>query len=89
MSACLLNIDDKPVILSVTNDITHREQMLTDHKRFLTAIEQLAESIVITDIQGRIEYVNPAFEKITGYSSEEAFNQNPRLLKSGEHDQFF
>ena len=89
MSACLLNIDDKPVILSVTNDITHREQMLTDHKRFLTAIEQLAESIVITDIQGRIEYVNPAFEKITGYSAEKALNQNPRILKSGEHDRSF
>jgi PAS domain S-box-containing protein len=50
------------------------------------AVEQAAEAIVITDVKGTILYVNPAFEKITGYSPQEALGQNPRFLKSGKHD---
>jgi len=48
------------------------------------AIEQNPASVVITDTHGNIEYVNPAFEEISGYTSEEALNRNPRLLQSGE-----
>ncbi|OPX35313.1 hypothetical protein B1H10_01515, partial [candidate division KSB1 bacterium 4484_188] len=48
-------------------------------------IEQAAEAVVITDIEGNIEYVNPAFEKITGYSFNEAHGKNPRILQSSEH----
>ncbi len=51
--------------------------------KFLHAVEQSASSIVITDINGDIEYVNPAFEKITHYSKEEVIGKNPRILKSG------
>ncbi len=51
----------------------------------LTAVEQAADSIVITDIDGKIQYVNPAFSAMTGYSREEAIGQNPRILKSGSH----
>ncbi len=47
------------------------------------AVEQSSSSIVITDINGNIEYVNPAFSKLTGYSLEEALGQNPRILKTG------
>jgi PAS domain S-box-containing protein len=47
-----------------------------------TAIEQIGEAIVITDISGTIQYVNPAFSKITGYGAEEAIGQHTRLLKS-------
>ncbi len=54
-----------------------------------TAIEQAAESVVITDRAGMILYVNPAFEKTTGYSRREAIGQNPRILKSGRHDGAF
>lgn len=49
------------------------------------AVEQTADSLVITDIDGRIVYVNPAFETITGYSQAEALGQTPALLKSGQH----
>ena len=52
-------------------------------KKVLKAIEQSHASIVITDDRGNIEYVNPAFSKLTGYSFEEAIGQNPRILKSG------
>ncbi|GAA6744469.1 putative bifunctional diguanylate cyclase/phosphodiesterase [Thermus antranikianii] len=52
-------------------------------------LEQLAESVLITDASGRILYVNQAFEHLTGYSREEVLGQNPRFLKSGAHSQEF
>lgn len=48
------------------------------------AVEQSPAAVVITDPQGNIEYVNPKFEQITGYSSEEVRGKNPRILKSGD-----
>ena len=53
------------------------------------AMEQAAERVVITDRQGTILYVNPAFERVTGYAGTEAIGRTPRILKSGQHDQRF
>lgn len=53
------------------------------------AIEQSPSSIIITDINGTIEYVNPKFTQITGYKFEEALGQNPRIQKSGTHDKSY
>jgi PAS domain S-box-containing protein len=53
------------------------------------AIEQAADLVVITDTRGTIEYVNPAFEKLTGYARAEAVGQTPRILKSGEQSADF
>ncbi len=53
------------------------------------ALDSAANAIVITDRDGRITWVNPAFARLTGYSLEEAVGQNPRLLKSGEQDPDF
>ena len=50
------------------------------------AVEQAAESIIITNVEGTIQYVNPAFSRMTGYSTAEALGKNPRLLKSGLQD---
>ncbi|MFC1537368.1 PAS domain S-box protein [Gemmatimonadota bacterium] len=59
-------------------------QESTDELRILTrAIEQSPATVVITDTEGNITYVNPKFEEITGYSAEEALGNNPRVLKSG------
>ncbi|HLI82798.1 MAG TPA: PAS domain S-box protein [Bryobacteraceae bacterium] len=55
----------------------------------VTAIEQAAEEIFITDADGIIQYCNPSFEQVTGYSREEALGKNPRFLKSGRHDAAF
>ena len=70
-------------------DITHSKRAEEEHVRLMSAIEQAAETVVITDAEGTIQYVNPAFERITGYTREEAIGQNPRILKSGEHDDAF
>lgn len=51
---------------------------------FYRAVEQNPASIVITDTDGNIEYVNPKFERLTGYSKDEVLGKNPRMLKSGE-----
>ena len=53
-------------------------------RKLSRAVEQSADIVVITDRAGVIEYVNPAFEKLTGYSRAEAVGQTPRILKSGE-----
>lgn len=54
--------------------------------KLATAIEQVGEVIIITDTNGTIEYVNPAFTAVTGYSRDEAIGRNPSILKSGKQD---
>lgn len=56
---------------------------------FRRAVEQAGEAVLITDRGGTIEYVNPAFEEMTGYLREEAIGRNPRIMKSGKHDDTF
>ena len=70
-------------------DVTERKQAEEVHARLAMAVEQSAESIVITDTQGIMLYVNPAFEKTTGYTRAEALGQNPRMLKSGKQSAEF
>lgn len=64
-------------------DITDCRQSESQLKKLSRAIEQSPVSVVITDPEGKIEYVNPKFTKITGYNLEEVITQNPRILKSG------
>jgi PAS domain S-box-containing protein len=68
----------------ILRDATERERADAERRRLTRAVEQSPASIVITDPKGVIEYVNPKFCQITGYSSEEVIGQNPRVLKSGE-----
>ena len=70
-------------------DITERKQAEEEREQLMAAIEQVAETIVITDAEGTILYANPYFEHATGYACEEAIGQNPRILNSGEHNQAF
>ena len=69
----------------VFRNITQRKQAEAEQARLIRGIEQVAESVVITDLEGSILYVNPAFEKITGYAQAEAIGSNPRILKSDCH----
>jgi PAS domain S-box-containing protein len=59
------------------------------HQAFREAVEAAGHSIYFTDEHGVIEHVNPAFERLSGYSKAEAVGQTPRILKSGEHDEQF
>jgi two-component system cell cycle sensor histidine kinase/response regulator CckA len=82
-------VDHSKVIQCNIRDITARKWAEAERKRLMAAIEQAGEAIVMTDAQGIIQFVNPAFERTTGYSRKEAVGQNPRILKSGEHDELF
>ena len=79
----------KRLLHSIILDITDRKRAEAERERLLMAIEQSGEVIVITDAQATILYVNPAFERTTGYSREAAVGQNPRILQSGVHDAAF
>ena len=74
---------------TIARDITHFKHTVEDKNRLLKAIEQVAESIVITDIDGSIQYINPAFIKTTGYSLDESLGKNPSFFKSNKHDNYF
>jgi len=66
-----------------------RARLDQERQLLSTAIEQSAESIIITDPQGIILYVNPAFERVTGYARAEALGQRPNILKSGRQNEGF
>ena len=73
----------------VDKDITEQVRAEAERLRLVTAIEQTAATVLITGVDGTIEYVNPAFERITGYTSGEVVGKNPRILQSGKHDRAF
>src|SRR5262249_52161483 len=66
-----------------------QKQAEIELKKLATAVAHTVSCIVITDQDGVIEYVNPSFERTTGYSKREAIGQTPRILKSGAHDRAF
>lgn len=71
------------------NEMLEQIQRRDRALEFLAAIEQASDAIVITDPDGVIEYVNPSFEQMTGYTRAEVVGNNPRILKSGRHDAAF
>jgi len=70
-------------------DITQQRVIEKERDRLVTAIEQIDDAIVITNSAGSIQYTNPAFSKLTGYTAEEVQGANPRILKSSRHDHEF
>ena len=71
-------------IVGTFEDISKQKKIEEDNRKLYLAVEQSPASIVITDLNGNIEYVNPKFSSVTGYSSEEAIGKNPKILKSGK-----
>jgi two-component system cell cycle sensor histidine kinase/response regulator CckA len=84
-------LDDPAVGAIVVNerDITQRCQAEAEFRKLSSAVEQSADIVVMTDRSGVIEYVNPAFETLTGYTREDAVGKTPRILKSGRQDADF
>jgi two-component system sensor histidine kinase/response regulator len=70
--------------VAVKEDVTERREVEEQLRKLSLAVEQSQESIVITNLNARIEYVNEAFVRNTGYSREEARGLNPRVLQSGK-----
>jgi PAS domain S-box-containing protein len=89
LSARTLLLDNVPHIISITRDVTRKRQAEANLERLKVAIEQAGEVVVVTDPDGAIQYANPAFVRVTGYAVDEVIRQNPRILKSGEHDEAF
>jgi PAS domain S-box-containing protein len=73
-------------LLALFQDVSEHRRSDEQQARLSQAVEQTMESIVITDPQGTILYVNPAFESVTGYGRAEVLGGNPRILKSGYQD---
>ncbi|MCP4639476.1 MAG: PAS domain S-box protein [bacterium] len=70
----------------ILRDVTERKQADLELRRLFTAMEHAAEDVTITDLEGTILYVNPAFERLMGYEREEVIGRRPNLLSSGSHD---
>jgi PAS domain S-box-containing protein len=70
-------------------DVTDQKRGEDERARLHSVIEQAAESIVITRVDGTIEYVNPAFERLTGYTRAELIGETPRMLNGGTRDERF
>jgi len=88
MTAAAIDLGDGDVqgwrIVTVL-DVTKKKRRDEKLRMLSSAVDQSPVSILITDTQGRIEYVNPYFEKISGFSAAEAIGQTPRILKSEYH----
>ena len=87
---CLLTaaarFDDSGKVISfqgIIHDITERKQREREYLKLFTAMEQSPISVIITDTNGKIEYVNPRFLDLTGYSSADVIGKNPRILSTG------
>ena len=74
---------------SLRRYITECNESAAALKKLSSVVEQTADHVIITDRFGAIEYVNPAFEKLTGYSISEVIGRTPRILKSGKHGAVF
>jgi PAS domain S-box-containing protein len=82
-SSSVIEYNGKTAIFSIYRDITERKKYEDELSKLSTAVQQSPESIIITDPEGGIEYVNRAFIKLSGYNAEEVIGKNPKFLQSG------
>jgi PAS domain S-box-containing protein len=81
--------EEGTLVTAAIRDITERQRAAERLRLQDSALKAAANAIVITDRDGRITSVNPAFTRLTGYTAQEAVGETPRLLRSGKHDQAF
>ncbi len=84
-----MELNHETAVLAMIHDIRDRIRAREQINRLAAVVQQAQETIIITDLDGQIEYTNPQFEKMTGYTAEEVAGKNPRILKSGQQDQAF
>ncbi len=78
----LISINNQLKYLSIVLDITEDKKNQITLRKLSKIVEQSPASIVITNLDGNIEYVNPAFSKLTGYTFKQAYGKNPKILKT-------
>jgi PAS domain S-box-containing protein len=83
----LENVIDGVVITLV--NITKQKEVQHELNKLKRAVEQSNSAVMITNVNGDIEYVNPRFSEVSGYKAEDVLGKNPRLLKSGQHSAEF
>ena len=83
------DVESVGYLADVAWQIVEHKQADGERERLKAAIEQASDSVAITDTDGNIQYVNPAFERASGYAKAELLGQNPRAIKSGHHDDAF
>jgi PAS domain S-box-containing protein len=84
LGRCYRDERGSPVrVVGTLRDVTEHKRAEASLRKLSQAVEQSPVNVVITDVDGNIEYVNPKFCQITGYSPAEAIGKNPRILKSG------
>ena len=73
-------------VVSIIRDISERKRAEEERRRLAAAVEHAADGIMVTDTEWIIQYVNPAFEKVTGYAKEEVLGRNPHILAADEEN---
>ena len=89
VSATAVELDGRKLVQGHFRNTSERKRRERDLRSFREAVEQAGHAIMITDTDGTIEYVNPRFEEVTGYSEVEARGERPSILNSGEHGNEF
>ena len=89
LSISRIRLADSWHAVGIMRDVSQLKRTEAELRHLGMAINQASETVVITDDQGIITYANPAFEKISGYSIEEAIGKNARLVSSGQHGKEF
>ncbi|WP_225335290.1 PAS domain S-box protein [Halomicrobium urmianum] len=89
VTAVRTEVDGQAYFDGAVRDVTHHRERQSKLRQFRSAVEHAGHVVLITDADGQIEYVNDAFEDVTGYDAAEAVGETPRLLNSGEHDEGF
>jgi len=79
-----VKLSEKWHAIGIVRDMTERKRGEKELRKLSFAIRQSANTVIITDINGNIEYINPKFTEITGYTADEVVGQTPRILKTGE-----
>ena len=82
-------VHDRELLIHLVRDISERKRADERQRLAASVFENTSEGILITDVEGMIQFVNPAFTTITQYEANEAIGENPRILNSGRHDRQF
>ncbi len=86
LSISHVSISGHGYLTSIVRDISDRVRASMEMSRLAGVVQQAAETIILTDMEGDITYINPYGEMVTGYRAEEVIGQNPRMFKSGMQD---